>query len=144
MGYDMTSGNCNISDRWASEYYLPQFEKAIKVAGVREIMTAHVAVEGVRMAANRFLNQHVAREAFGFDGLFTSDCGDVAGVRRNSTDEVCRAALADGNLSVNCGGFLPAHLGAAVASGAVGEELIDAVSECIVVLPMLIDLVTVS
>ena len=24
MGYDMTSGNCNISDRWASEYYLPQ------------------------------------------------------------------------------------------------------------------------
>ena len=24
MGYDMTGGNCNISDRWASEYYLPQ------------------------------------------------------------------------------------------------------------------------
>ena len=78
------------------------------------------------MAANRFLNQHVAREEFGFDGLFTSDCGDVRNVRRNSTDEVCRAALSDGNLSVNCGGFLPAHLGAAVANGAVSEEMIDA------------------
>ena len=40
--------------------------------------------------------------------------------------EVCRAALSDGNLSVNCGGFLPAHLGAAVANGAVSEEMIDA------------------
>jgi beta-glucosidase-like glycosyl hydrolase len=73
LGYDMTGGDTNISDRWAAEYYLPQFEKAIKVAGVREIMTAHVAVNGVRMAANRFYNQHIARDTFGFTGLFTSD-----------------------------------------------------------------------
>lgn len=103
----MTGGDTNISDRWAAEYYLPQFEKAIKVGGVREIMTAHVAVNGVpplanefsttdefcigilycflnadrssgfleqvRMAANRFYNQHIARDTFGFTGLFTSD-----------------------------------------------------------------------
>ena len=43
----MTGGDTNISDRWAAEYYLPQFEKAIQVGGVREIMTAHVAVNGV-------------------------------------------------------------------------------------------------
>ena len=59
LGYDMTGGDTNISDRWAAEYYLPQFEKAIKVGGVREIMTAHVAVNGVRMAANHFYNQHI-------------------------------------------------------------------------------------
>jgi len=73
LGYDMTGGNTNISDRWAAEYYLPQFEKAIKVGNVREIMTAHVAVNGVRMAANQFYNQHIARDTFGFTGLFTSD-----------------------------------------------------------------------
>jgi beta-glucosidase-like glycosyl hydrolase len=73
LGYDMTGGNTNISDRWAAEYYLPQFEKAIKVGNVREIMTAHVAVNGVRMAANQFYNQHIARDTFGFNGLFTSD-----------------------------------------------------------------------
>ena len=38
LGYDMTGGNTNISDRWAAEYYLPQFEKAIKVGNVREII----------------------------------------------------------------------------------------------------------
>ena len=122
----MTGGDCNISDRWAAEYYLPQFEKAIKVGGVREIMTAHVAVNGVRMAANNFFNQHVARDSFGFTGLFTSDCGDVGGVKRNSTDEVCAAAMVEGGLSVNCGGFLPKHLASAVASGTVSEDVIDA------------------
>ena len=51
----MTGGDTNISDRWAAEYYLPQFEKAIKVGGVREIMTAHVAVNGVHTPANGVL-----------------------------------------------------------------------------------------
>ena len=47
IGYDMESGNTNISDRWAAEYYLPQFENAVRAGNVREIMTAHVAVNGV-------------------------------------------------------------------------------------------------
>ena len=55
------------------DYSVCKFEKAIKVGGVREIMTAHVAVNGVRMAANEFYNHHIARDTFGFTGLFTSD-----------------------------------------------------------------------
>jgi len=134
IGYDMDGGNSNISDRWAAEYYLPQFENAVRAGNVREIMTAHVAVNGVRMAANRFYNEHVAREAWGFTGLFTSDCGDVSGIchgrgvtcRDSTPGGICQAALEQGGLSVNCGGYLPTHLAAAVKDGKVSEALIDA------------------
>ena len=129
----MDGGNTNISDRWAAEYYLPQFENAVRAGNVREIMTAHVAVNGVRMCSNRFYNQHVAREAWGFSGLFTSDCNDVSemcsghGVicKDPSPGGICKAALEQGGLSVNCGGYLPTHLGAAVEDGKVDEALID-------------------
>ena len=47
-------------------------------------------------------------------------------VKRNSSVEVCKAALEDGGLSVNCGGFLPNHLEAAVKAGTVSEEALDA------------------
>ena len=86
------------------------------------------------MCANRLYNQHVAREAWGFSGLFTSDCGDVQGMCRGhgvtcedpSPGGICRAALEQGGLSVNCGGYLPTHLATAVEDGKVDEALIDA------------------
>ena len=52
--------------------------------------------------------------------------GDVRQVKRNSSAEVCRAALEEGGLSVNCGGYLPGHLEAAVQNGTVSEEVLDA------------------
>ena len=54
------------------------------------------------------------------------DSGDVAQVKRNSSAEVCKAALEEGGLSVNCGGYLPRHLEAAVQNGTVSEEVLDA------------------
>ena len=52
--------------------------------------------------------------------------GDVEHVKRNSSAEVCRAALEEGGLNVNCGGYLPRHLEAAVQNGTVSEEVLDA------------------
>ena len=54
------------------------------------------------------------------------DSGDVERVKRNSSAEVCKAALEAGGLSVNCGGYLPQHLEAAVQNGTVNEDTLDA------------------
>ena len=54
------------------------------------------------------------------------DSGDVEGVERNSSAQVCKAALEEGGLSVNCGGYLPHHLEAAVQNGTVSEAALDA------------------
>ena len=73
------------------------------------------------MSANIYLNIFATRLTHRVCGS-----GDVARVNRTTPAEICKAALEAGGLSVNCGGYLPSHLEAAVKDGTVSEETLDA------------------
>lgn len=46
-------------------------------------------------------------------------------MNRPSSVEICKAALEEGGLSVNCGGYLPKHLELAIQNGTVSEKVLD-------------------
>lgn len=74
-GLDYSS--VDISEQHLYEVYLPPFRAAVE-AGVASIMPAFVDLGGMPMSANRHLLTTIAREQWGFDGVFISDYAAVA------------------------------------------------------------------
>jgi beta-glucosidase len=63
----------DVDERTMREIYLPAFEAAVKEAHVGAIMSAYNLVNGVHMTQHDFLNNHVAKGEWGFDGVIMSD-----------------------------------------------------------------------
>lgn len=98
-------GSSDMDERTLREYYTAQFRDIIERTQPAAIMSSYNEVNGVPASANVDLIDTLARETFGFQGYFTSDCDGVyemqAGhswVPSNTSspvDEVTRTAYAN-------------------------------------------------
>lgn len=66
----------DMSERTLREIYLPPFKAAVD-AGVASIMPAFNVVDGIPCSASKWLMKDIAREEWGFDGIFLSDFNGI-------------------------------------------------------------------
>jgi len=71
--YDRQKLSSDIDERTLREIYLPAFEASVKEAKVGAIMDAYNLVNGTNMTANSHLNNEIAKQEWGFDGIIMSD-----------------------------------------------------------------------
>ncbi len=76
----MTS-NSVIDDRTLREIYLTAFEMTVKDAQPATIMSSYNMINGTHATENAYLQNHILRDEWGFEGLVMSDwgaCSDLA------------------------------------------------------------------
>ena len=71
------TGTSDMDQRTLREYYTAQFASIIKQSNPGSIMSSYNEVNGVPAAASVQLMDTLARQTFGFNGYFTSDCDAV-------------------------------------------------------------------
>jgi beta-glucosidase len=71
------TGSSDMDQRTLREYYTAQFASIIAQSHPGSIMSSYNEVNGTPSPANVQLSQELARETFGFNGYFTSDCDAV-------------------------------------------------------------------
>lgn len=81
VGYGAAEGGrdyntIEVSERTLRQIYLPPFKAAVD-AGVGSIMPAFNIVDGVACSGNKWLMKDVARDEWGFEGIFLSDFNAV-------------------------------------------------------------------
>jgi len=102
-----------VDERALREIYLRGFEIAIREGKPWTVMTSYNRINGTYAASHHWLMEEVARDEWGFEGLFVTDWGgmsdtvegvvagtdlEMPGVCKGG-DELLLAALADGRLS---------------------------------------------
>ena len=117
--------SANITMQDLVDSYLAPFQACVEKGGVSGLMCSYNSINGVPSCANPWLLQEVAREAWGFDGYITSDCGAENDVFAShhftaTPEEAVRDILRAGTDS-DCGGFLGAHLQSALDKKIVVE-----------------------
>ncbi|HTP39703.1 MAG TPA: glycoside hydrolase family 3 C-terminal domain-containing protein [Steroidobacteraceae bacterium] len=73
--YARGSSESHIDERTLHEIYLPAFEAGVKEAHAGALMDAYNRLNGPFMTANAHLNDEIARQQWGFDGIVMSDWG---------------------------------------------------------------------
>lgn len=81
--------NTHVSTRTLREVYVKGFEKAVKHAGLKSVMSAYNAVNGVFSSYNKTALTSWLKEEWGFEGAVVSDWGAVTG----ETDKSLAAGL---------------------------------------------------
>ncbi|WGL50740.1 glycoside hydrolase family 3 C-terminal domain-containing protein [Nocardioides sp. BP30] len=71
------TGSSDMDQRTLREYYTKQFADIIEQAHPGSIMSSYNSVNGVPAAASVQLISDLARDTYGFNGYFTSDCDAV-------------------------------------------------------------------
>ena len=71
------TGSSDMDQRTLREYYTAQFASIIQQSHPGSIMSSYNEVNGVPAAASVQLMDTLARETFGFNGYFTSDCDAI-------------------------------------------------------------------
>ena len=71
------TGSSDMDERTLREYYTAPFASIIQQSHPGSIMSAYNEVNGVPAAASVQLTDTLARETFGFNGYFTSDCDAI-------------------------------------------------------------------
>lgn len=108
----------DVDRRTLREIYLPAFERVVREAQPRTVMTSYNKINGVHSWANRWLLTEVLREEWGFDGVVISDWSSV-------TDPVA-AVHAGLDLEMPAEPGRSMQLRAAVEAGVLDEGLVDA------------------
>src|SRR3954451_7158252 len=70
-------GTADMDQRTLREYYTAQFANIIRQSNPGSIMSSYNEVNGTPAAASVQLMDTLARQTFGFNGYFTSDCDAV-------------------------------------------------------------------
>ena len=107
-----------IDERTMREIYFPAFEIAVKEAQPWTIMNSYNRINGVYASQNDWLQNKVARDEWGFEGLFVTDWGA-------SVDRV-PGLKAGTDLEMPSSGTLNAErIVAAVENGELDEAVLD-------------------
>lgn len=119
----------NVSDFNLREYYLPAFERVVKEANVRSVMSAYNSLNGVPCGANGVLLNNILRGEWGFNGFVTSDCGAVDDVYQrhkyvSTAAEASGISIANGE-DLNCGSTFQDYCQQAINSGYMTEAQLD-------------------
>ncbi|HYP45378.1 MAG TPA: beta-glucosidase BglX [Propionibacteriaceae bacterium] len=127
-GRDYDEVNLSDSELW--NVYFPPFQAAL-AAGAGNVMTAYMGLNGIPGSGNRWLFTEVLRDRWGFEGFVVSDANAVRnlvthGFAADLTDAGARGVSAGVDLEMASTDPAYSHLPAAVKSGAVSEETIDA------------------
>jgi beta-glucosidase len=103
--FNRRTGSSDMDDRTLREYYTAQFRGAVRQAQPASIMSSYNEVNGVPAAADGYLIDRLARQTFGFQGFFTSDCDAIFEIQAGhhwqppgapaSVDEISRHAYAN-------------------------------------------------
>jgi beta-glucosidase len=75
--FNRRTGSSDMDDRTLREYYTAQFRGLVRQSDPASIMSSYNRVNGVPAAADVYLMDTLARETFGFNGFFTSDCDAI-------------------------------------------------------------------
>ena len=108
----------NIDERTLFEIYFPAFRKAIQEAHVGAVMNSYNLLNGVHATENEWLNVHVLRNTWGFDGLLMSDWTSVYSVV-NTANHGLDLEMPKGRY-MNYDNLMPA-----IRKGLVTEKTID-------------------
>ncbi len=73
--FDRRELSSNIDERTLREIYLPAFEAAVREGGAGAVMNSYNRVNGVYATQNAFLNLHILKGDWGFNGILMSDWG---------------------------------------------------------------------
>ncbi len=111
-------GNSQVDERTLREIYLKAFEIVVRKAQPWTIMPSYNRINGFYACQNDFLLSKIAREEWGFEGLFVSDWGAV-----ENRVEAVRAGL-DLQMPAN-GGYHDRQLLKALEDGAIEAPFVD-------------------
>jgi beta-glucosidase len=75
--FNRRNGTSDMDDRTLREYYTRQFRDIVRLSQPASIMTSYNRVNGVPTTASVYLMDTLARQTFGFEGFFTSDCDSI-------------------------------------------------------------------
>jgi beta-glucosidase len=75
--FDRHNASSEADERTKREIYLPAFEAAVKEAHVGAIMDSYNRVDGVHSTQNGWMNNKLAKQEWGFDGVIMSDWDSV-------------------------------------------------------------------
>jgi len=119
----------NITMQDLVDSYLAPFQACVEKGKVSGLMCSYNAINGVPACADSWLLQEVARDAWGFDGYVTSDCGAESDVfynhhYTNTPEESVREILRAGTDN-DCGGFFGEHAQSALDKGTIVESDLD-------------------
>lgn len=116
------------SQRDLYETYLPQFEAAVREAGVEAVMGAYNSLYEEPCNTNHFLLTELLREKWGFDGHVVADCGAIRSVyahhRKVETAEEAVARAVKAGCDLDCGVTFGSLL-TARKEGRINDEEID-------------------
>lgn len=123
------STSSDMDERNLREYYLPAFEMAVKEGGVRSVMSAYNALNGIPCGANHELLIDILRTEWGFDGFVTSDCGAIDNIYQNhcyvpTAAEASAVAMRNGE-DLNCGSTFQEYCKEAIEKGYLTEAELD-------------------
>ncbi len=120
--------NVDVDDTTLHEFYLYAFRALVQEARVAAVMSAYNALNGTPCSANAELLRGILRDAWGFEGYVTSDCGaiwDMVEMRHVQPDlQHAAAAALTAGVDLCCGDDYSA-LVKSVAQGLVSESQID-------------------
>lgn len=132
-GYGAAEGgrdydHVELSVRTLRDVYLPPFRAAVD-AGVATIMSGFHDLNGVPVAASRFMLTDILRGEWGFGGFVVSDWNAVGelllhGIARDPADAASLAAQAGVDMDMAAGVFVQ-NLAALVRNGRVPQAVID-------------------
>ncbi len=112
-----TTGDSIIDERSLQELYLRSFEIAVRTANPWMMMSSYNKINGVQASGCGHVQNDLAKEQWGFDGVMVSDWG--------GTHDTLGAALGGQDLEMPGSKFLGPVLADAVKAGIVPEALLD-------------------
>lgn len=116
--HERMSISSEVDERALREIYLPAFEKIVKEAKPWSIMSAYNKVNGIYATENTYLQRHILKEEWGFEGITISDWGATS----NRVDSL------NAGLDLEMPGPSPANdkkIVEAVRSGHLEESVLD-------------------
>ncbi|MEF2975906.1 beta-glucosidase [Subtercola sp. YIM 133946] len=136
VGYSASQAGRNhapvhIGRRELEDVFLPPFEMAVRLGGVRSVMNSYSEIDGVPVAASAAYLTGILRDRWGFDGVVVSDYFAVAflqtmhGVAADRGQAAQLALEAGIDVELPSGDAYLQPLAERVRSGDVPESLVD-------------------